>query len=502
MQAPRHAPSLGWTHRIVPELLRQAWPIAIGMVSYSTMTLVGTLFVARLGEDALAGVGLGGTLAFAVQFFGFGTVRAVKTILSQAMGAGRPERVAPALGAALLVSLALGVGATLVGLAVAAALPAVVDSGGAAAATYLAVRVLAAPVATLQHALREALHGLGATRGAMVATVFANVVNVGADALFLFGLGWGVAGAAWGAVLAQLVEAGVLVGVVLAAGLPGQRGGREGRAALWRGLRAFTRAEVRELVALGLPTGVQFVLEVGSFAVLALLLALMGSTQMAAHQIALQVVHFAFLPAVAVGEAASVLAGNAVGAGRLDLVPRVARRAAAVTSVYTGAMTVAAAGLAPLLVAAFRAPPQVAEVAVRLLRVAAGFMVVDGAHIVARCVLRGTGDVRVPAIVGVVTTWAMTPPLTWLLGMRFGLGAVGGWTGLLADTLLGAGILWWRLGRGAWRDAVPAAARRAAAGAPAEPPPADAAPGPRRGPDAARHGESPSRPEALGDEAA
>jgi MATE family multidrug resistance protein len=446
---------LRWVHRIVPELLRQAWPIALGMVSYSAMTLVGTLFVARLGEEALAGVGLGGTLALAVQFFGFGTVRAVKTLLSQTMGAGRPDRVAPVLGAALVTSLALGAAATVVGLALALALPTVLGSSGAVAAVYLAIRVLVAPVATAQQALREALHGLGATRAAMVATVVANVVNVGADALFIFGFGWGVAGAAWGAVVAQFVETGVLVGVVLVGGLPGHRGGRDGAAALLRGLRAFTRADLRTLVTLGLPTGVQFVLEVGSFAVLALLLARMGSTQLAAHQIALQVVHFAFLPAVAVGEAASVLAGNAVGAGRLELVPRVARRAALVTAAYTGAMTVAAGGFAPLLVSGFGAPAQVSEVAVRLLHVAAGFMVVDGAHVVVRCVLRGTGDVRIPAVVGVVTTWAMTPPLTWLLGMHLGLGAFGGWLGLLADTLLGAAILWWRLSCGGWRAARP-----------------------------------------------
>ena len=59
------------------------------MLSYSIMTLVDTLFVGRLGASALAGVGLGGVAAFTVLCFGFGLLRGVKILVSQAVGAGR-----------------------------------------------------------------------------------------------------------------------------------------------------------------------------------------------------------------------------------------------------------------------------------------------------------------------------------------------------------------------------------------------------------------------------
>jgi len=88
---------------------------------------------------------------------------------------------------------------------------------------------------------------------------------------------------------------------------------------------------------------------------------------------------------------------------------------------------------------------------VRLLRVAALFQISDGANIVAREVLRGVGDVRFAAVVGVVTAWMMTPPLTWLLGRHLGLGAVGGWLGLCGESVLGAALLWRRLVGGGWR---------------------------------------------------
>ncbi|HEV8319972.1 MAG TPA: MATE family efflux transporter, partial [Myxococcota bacterium] len=62
-------PTLRWESRPFAELLRLAWPIAVSTVSYSVMTLVDTLLVGRLGAASLAGVGLGGTAAFALLCF-------------------------------------------------------------------------------------------------------------------------------------------------------------------------------------------------------------------------------------------------------------------------------------------------------------------------------------------------------------------------------------------------------------------------------------------------
>ncbi len=88
---------------------------------------------------------------------------------------------------------------------------------------------------------------------------------------------------------------------------------------------------------------------------------------------------------------------------------------------------------------------------VKLLYVAAAFQVFDGANAVARSVLRGTGDVRFPAIIAVCTAWLCTPPLTALLGIGLGLGAVGGWLGLCAEICVGTALLWWRLERRQWQ---------------------------------------------------
>src|SRR5690606_33491328 len=171
---------------------------------------------------------------------------------------------------------------------------------------------------------------------------------------------------------------------------------------------------------------------------------------LAAHQIALQVVHFAFLPAMALGEAGAVLAGQAVGAGEVRLVRKVARLAALSAIAYTGACTIVVLAGGPLIAGAFTADAALSDVTVSLLWMSSAFLVADGAAVVARGVLRGTGDVRFPAVVGIACAWVCTPPLTWLLGRMAGLGALGGWIGLSFEIALAAGILWWRLERAGW----------------------------------------------------
>src|SRR2546430_13299248 len=107
--------SWNWTDRPGRELLRLAWPITVSMVSFSTMTLASTAFVSSIGSDELAGVGLAGVIGFALVCFGIGLLRGAKTLVSQAVGAGRRDRISGLLGAALLLAGALGVSALLLG---------------------------------------------------------------------------------------------------------------------------------------------------------------------------------------------------------------------------------------------------------------------------------------------------------------------------------------------------------------------------------------------------
>ncbi|MDF1565621.1 MAG: MATE family efflux transporter [Deltaproteobacteria bacterium] len=429
--------ALPWSNHPTRELARLAWPIAVSMVSYALMTLADTFFVARLGTSALAGVGFGGTAAFFLLCFSFGLLRGVQIRTSVAVGAGRREQAGSVLDAGVLLAGGMGALTLGLGLLLAEVVPSLMVSQGAAlhARGYLLVRLLAAPLVLIAVALRQSRTGQGDVHHPMVAALLANGLNIALDALFILGLEWGPEGAAWASDIAALVEAAYLLRVALRAG--------------WRPGTARWPV-VRGVLSLGVPTGLHFLLEMGSFAALTALLARMPEVELAAHQIALQVTHFSFLPAAAVGEAASTLVGQAVGGHRDDLVRPLARRALLGASLYTGAWTLGFAFGAPLIVSVFTGEAELAGVAVRLLWVAAVFQVFDGANVVGRSALRGTGDVRVPAVVGVVTAWVLVPPLAWWLGLHLGFGALGGWLGLCVELILGAAVYWARVERGGW----------------------------------------------------
>ena len=95
----------------------------------------------------------------------------------------------------------------------------------------------------------------------------------------------------------------------------------------------------------------------------------------------------------------------------------------------------------------------VQELAGVLLLAAALFQVGDAFYIVSRGILRGTGDVRFPAIVGIITSWSALPVSAWFLGFYLGFGALGAWIGITLETSVGAAILWWRLASGGWKIA-------------------------------------------------
>lgn len=431
------AKSLSWSDRPGRELVRLSWPIAVSMLSYSLMSLVDTMFVGHMGSAALAGVGLGAVLSLSTLVFGIGLVRGAKTLISQAVGAGRAEEYGPYLGASMLLGLLYSVLALLAAQGIAWWLGAGnADPAHHQASIYMHVRSCGAPFVLLYMAIREARYGKGDARSPMVATLIANLANIALNVLFVIVLRMGVFGSALATALAHAIEALALVAVQW----------REGF-----GVRGMTRAHVRALRDVGVPSGLQFALEVGAFALLASIVSMTGAVNMAAHQIALNLIHVSFLPAFALGEAAAVLTGNAVGARRSDLIHVVAKSAVLLAGAYTGACTILFVVFSRVIGRVFTDEVPVQHLVATLMIIAACFQVADAANMVARGVLRGAGDVRVPALIGVVTAWVMSPPLAWLLGVTWHMGAVGAWIGLTGEIFLGAGVLWWRLLRSKFR---------------------------------------------------
>jgi len=173
----------------------------------------------------------------------------------------------------------------------------------------------------------------------MRASLAGNAVNITLDTVLILGLGWGVKGAAVATICGNVTELLVLAWPM--------------RAAL-RGLR-LRRGAIRDVWAQGVPNGLQFVMEVGSFLILTVMVARMSAIDGAAHQMVLHLVNVSFLPAHALAEAAAVLVGQAVGANKDSLVSLVARRTFVIGASYAALCVVVYAVLGAMITRAMAA---------------------------------------------------------------------------------------------------------------------------------------------------
>lgn len=431
------------------EVVSLAWPIAVALLGDVAMGLVDTRLVSGLGPSALGGVGLAVTLMYLSYSAVFGVMRGVKVRAAHALGAGTPAHALRYAQAGVLLGFGAGVLVWVWGRDVTWVLRIVgVDATlWAPARDFLAARTALAPATCALSALVQWRQGVGDSRTPMRVTLVGNVVNGVLAWCLLYGHAGmprlGVAGAGYATAVAELLSA-----LTLGAMLVRETLSARGSVAAVPSLREAARA----VLSLGLPTGLQFGVETAAFATFTLILGGIGPAELAAHQVALATLRVSFLPGIAVGEAASVLVGKALGRHDLAEADRVLRAA---LTVAVGFMALCGVGFAfggRLVGSAFASDPGIVARVQMLLRVAAVFQVLDGVNIVLRGALRGAKDVRAVAAMGIAIVWLCVPGAAWLLGRQMGLGVLGGWLGFVGETALCATAFWWRWTCGAWRD--------------------------------------------------
>jgi len=241
---PTAPPRSGEPSRLAPsDVLVIALPMIFSNVTTPLIGAVDTAVIGQLGSAPLIGAVAVGATIFTFFYWAFGFLRMGTTgLTAQASGATRPREVLATLYRALLV--AGGAGVTIILLQQPIALAAFSLMGASsdveeAARSYFAIRIWSAPAALANYALLGWFIGLGRAGTAFKLQLLLNVTNIGLDALFVLGFGWGVTGVATGTLMAETGAALVGVGVALqtANGL---------RVRLWRVLNA---AKFRRMLA-------------------------------------------------------------------------------------------------------------------------------------------------------------------------------------------------------------------------------------------------------------
>jgi putative MATE family efflux protein len=446
---------------------RRAFDLAVPvMVTGGLRTLqriVDFLMVGRAvrGPAGVAALELG----FQYYFIPFGLALALSSgtisVVSRSLGAGNERTANLAVKLSLWVALAISVPITLATwvwaerlIAVLTADPRTIRLGG----DYLRIVMLSVAFRFWSMIAARALAGAGDTRTPMYVRLISLPVNIGLNAVLIYGLfgapRLGVAGAAVGTAAANVLAALAFLGVLVSGRWPVRLriGGRQ-----WDGEVA------RELVRVGLPlAGTRLSRTFGRFPFL-FVLGVLGTDVVAAYAIGRRVMLLAMMPAWGYSTAASTLVGQHVGEGMPDLADRYGwqtLRLALVTQVAIAAVLVAAAG--PIATAFGAEATGLAATFVRV------FGVGVAAFSVARTLrgaLRGAGDTRWPLYGSLVGTYLVRLPVAALalpVGFGVGLGGVAFAPGLglglaavyaaiLSDMYARAGVNLVRYRSDAWR---------------------------------------------------
>ena len=425
-----------------PRLFSLAWPLFIELLLGIAVGMVGTLLAARISDSAGAAFALANQVS-ATLFILFRIIGAgVSVVVTQSLGAGRPEQ------ARALARAALGASSWLGGL----------TAGAALAGAGPLLRLLEAPPEVLPlarpflMALAPAML-LDAWNASMASVMRAHLRT--RDTLAVL-------------VAMQLAQLALAVPLMRVLGLPGfalALLGSRGLALalhlwLWRSRLAIRpqwadwwrlrRHELAAVLHIGLPGAAENIAYRLAYMVSLGVAGSLGAAALATHSYASQLMYFVLLSGLATGFAAEIVVGHLIGAGRLHEAHRLVRRALARGLLVSVTVAGLAALAAPWLLRLFTQDAAIIAAGGTLMWLTVILEPGRTFNLVVINALRAAGDARYPVAAGAVSMLLVLAGGSWLLGKVLGLGLAGIWIAYAADEWIRGLLMWRRWARQGW----------------------------------------------------
>jgi putative MATE family efflux protein len=387
------------------EIFRLALPAFGALAAEPLYVLVDTAIVGRLGTKQLGGLAVAASVLIVV--FGVPNFLAYSMTGAVARRVGAGDRKAAVQQGIDGIWLGLGIGVALTALGLLLA-PAIMHLMGASddvrqyALTYFRISVLGAPFLLLALAGAGYQRGCQDTRPTLVIAVAANAANLLIEVVFVYGFHFGIAGSAWGTVLAQLGAAGAYLTII----------GRD-----LRRYEASARPDKQGIVSTAVVGG-HLVLRTGSL-LLGLLVTTavasrIGDNEVAAHQIAFQIWTFLALSLDAIAIAGQAIVGRYLGAQDAARTRASANRMIELGVLVGIGFGVAVIALRTVLPALFTGDEAVRDLTATVLLVVGIMQPVNAIVFVLDGILIGAGDTRFLGLAMLVVT-ALFVPVAWLV---------------------------------------------------------------------------------------
>ncbi|MFC5046452.1 MATE family efflux transporter [Aquimarina hainanensis] len=432
--------------------MRLAAPVMLGMLGHTFVGLVDNIMVGQLGTAELAAVSLGNSFMFIAISLGIGFSTALTPLIAEADGEGNFQAGKSSFKHGLVLCTSLGI---FLFAAIWIAKPLMYLMKQPVEVVEYAIPYLdlvafsLIPLIVFQ-AFKQFSDGLSMTKYPMYATLIANIVNILLNYVLIFGkLGFpelGIIGAAIGTLISRIVMVICLWWFLK---------NEEKSNAFISGIKFFTLEKVmlKKIIALGFPSALQMLFEVGIFTAAVWLSGILGKNPQAANQIALNLSSMTFMVATGLSVAAMVRVGNQKGLKRYDELKRIATSFFILTlliEIVFAGLFVCFNELLPKIYLDIDDAEnlidnaEVLTIAAKLLLIAALFQISDGVQVVVLGALRGLQDVKIPTLITFFAYWVVGFPVSYYLGLYTSYKSEGIWLGLLAGLSTSAVLLFGR----------------------------------------------------------
>ena len=429
-----------------------AVPMVLEMAMEALFAIVDTYFVAHLGADATATVGITEGMLTMVYAIAVGMSMGATAVVARRTGEKDPDGASRAAVQSIFLGISVSVLIFAVCfpfapklLALMGASPGILHVGS----TYSRIMLSGSGVIVMLFLINAIFRGAGDAAVAMRVLWLANFINLCLDPCLILGLGpfprLGVTGAAVSTTTGRSI--GILFQLYL----------------LWRGnerikiLREHLRIDFKVMANILRLAGngiLQFMVATASWVVMVRMIQSFGSAATAGYTVAIRIIYFSILPSWGLGSAAATLVGQNLGAQQPDRAEQSVWRASFFNMIFLGALSLVFLVFAPQLIGIFSRDPAVISIGASCLRIISGCYVLFAYGMVIVQAFNGAGDTFTPTIINLVCYWVVQLPLAFLMSRRTELGPNGiFWAILITECLLaGVSIFVFRLGR--WKKKV------------------------------------------------
>lgn len=423
-----------------------AYPVMLSMLGQVMTGVADSVMVGWTGTVPLAAASLANIFFSIPLFFGVGVSYAITPLIAQAAGANDHKKIIDTLKNGALINLITGFILVIIIFSVE---PFMHSMGQPAevvtlAILYLSIIAISIIPTMIFQTYRQFAEGLQRTRMAMIIVVGSNLLNVLLNYILIFGkFGFpemGLNGAGWATLISRVVMAvSMMLYVYYGKKFIAYKAGFS--------LGNYSRTLINKMLHIGLPAGSQFIFEAGAFGFSAIMMGWIGTTALAAHQIALNLATISYMTTSGLGAAATIRVGNFLGQRDKNNL-----RASAFTMIGMAIMLMTAWALLFIfgryfLPSLYINDITVIELTASLLIIAAFFQLSDGIQVVTAGALRGLQDVKIPSILIFVAYWIIALPLGYWFAFPLKMGANGIWIGLSIGLTLTATAMVMRLNK-------------------------------------------------------